>query len=69
MHFQQHNHGLFEKLSGTKSLNTKQCPAGLSPRIIPHCAPKHLWETLKMGANPTQQPKMYSFNPPEKFTI
>ena len=25
-----------KKLDGTKTLNTKQCPAGLSPRIIPH---------------------------------
>ena len=32
MHFQLHNHNLFEKLLGTKSLNTKQCPVGLSPK-------------------------------------
>ena len=25
-----------KKLDGTKTLNRKQCPAGLSPRIIPH---------------------------------
>ena len=25
-----------KKLDGTKTLNTKQCPVGLSPRIIPH---------------------------------
>ena len=28
-----------KKLDGTKSLNTKQCPAGLSPRIIPQVSP------------------------------
>ena len=50
-----------KELIETKFLNTKQCPAGLSPRIIPHCSPKHSWETLEMGENPTQQPKMYSF--------
>ena len=27
------------KLNGTKSLNTKECPAGLSPRIIPQVSP------------------------------
>ena len=47
-----------KKLVGTKSLNTKRCPAGLSPRIIPHvspfvpkmfpplmllCCPHHVW--------------------------
>ena len=35
MHFQLHNHNLFEKVLGTKSLNVKRCPIGLSPRIIP----------------------------------
>ena len=34
-HFQLHSHNLLEKLPGTKSPNTKQCPARLSPRIIP----------------------------------
>ena len=34
MHFQFHNHDLFEKLIGIKSLNIKQCPAGFSQRII-----------------------------------
>ena len=56
-----------KKLIETKSLNVKQCPSGLSPRIIPHYPRKHLWETLGMGKNPTQQPKIYSFPPPEKF--
>ena len=28
-----------KKLDGNKTLNTKQCPAGLSPRIIPHTTP------------------------------
>ena len=28
-----------KKLDRTKTLNTKQCPAGLSPRIIPHITP------------------------------
>ena len=35
MHFQFHNHDLFEKLIGIKSLNIKQGPAGFSRRIIP----------------------------------
>ena len=34
MHFQLHNQDLFEKVR--KTLNTKQCPAGLYPRIILH---------------------------------
>ena len=58
-----------KKFIGTKSLDTKQCPAGLSLRIIPHYPPKHLWETLGMGKNHTQEPKMYSFPPPEKNPI
>ena len=29
-----------KKRIGTKFVNTKQCPAGLSPRIIPNCPPK-----------------------------
>ena len=28
-----------KKLDGTKSLNTKQCPVGLSPTIIPQVSP------------------------------
>ena len=55
-----------KKFIRTKCLDTKQCPAGLSPRIIPHCPPKRLWETLGMRMNHTQQPKIYSFPPPEK---
>ena len=50
-----------QRLVGTKFLNTKQCPAGLSPRIIPHFLLKPSWETLRMGENPTLQPKIYSF--------
>ena len=46
-----------KKLIRTKPLNTKQCPAGLSARILPHCPHKHSWETLEMGENPTQHPK------------
>ena len=66
----------------TKSLNTKQCPTGLSPRIICQVSPflpkmsqnccthqvwtvplssEPLWLTLRMGKNPTQQPKICSF--------
>ena len=52
-----------KKFVETKSLNTKQCPTGLSPRIILHYSPKYLWETLGMGENPTQRPKIY--RPPE----
>ena len=80
-----------KKLDGTKSLNTKKCPAGLSPRIISQVSPllpkmspplmllccthqvwtvpsspESLWEILGMAENPTQQPKIYSFSPPEK---
>ena len=29
-----------KRFIGTKSLDTKQCPAGLSPRLLPHCPPK-----------------------------
>ena len=54
------------KLVGIKSFNTKQCPAGLSLRIIPHYLRKHLYETLGMGKNPMLQLKIYSFPPPEK---
>ena len=39
------------------------------PRIILHYPPKSLWEILGMGENPTQQPKLYSFSPPEKSPI
>ena len=48
-----------KKLVGTQSLIKKQCPAGLSPKVILHYSPKDLWEILGMGKNPTQQPKMY----------
>ena len=39
------SHDLFEKNSlelNSLTVNTKQCPAGLSPRVLPHCPPKHL---------------------------
>ena len=51
-----------KKVVEIKSFNTRiiQCPAGLSPRIIPHYPRKHLWETLGMGKSPTQQPKISS---------
>ena len=52
-----------------KVANAKQCPAELSPTIIPHYPPKHLWETLEMGKNPTQQPKIHSFPPSEKSSL
>ena len=54
---------------GTKSIDRKQFPAGLSPGIIPHYPPKHLWKTLGMGKNHTQQPKIYPFPPPEKSLL
>ena len=44
-----------KKLVGTKFLNTKQCPTGLSPRIMPHCPPNIQ--------------KIYSFTPPEKSPL
>ena len=50
-----------KKLVGTKSVNSKQCPAGLSRRIIPHYPPKHLWKTLGMKKNPTNSPKFTYF--------
>ena len=31
--------------------------------------PEPLWVTLGMGENPTQQPKIYSFPPSEKFPL
>ena len=49
MHFQSHNHDFFEKT------NWKYILAGLFPRIIPHCPPKHSWETLDMGGIPTNR--------------
>ena len=58
-----------EKLVGTKFLNRRQCITGLSPRVIPHCLPNQSWQTLEMGENPTQQPKMYSFTPPETMPL
>ena len=48
-----------ENLTRIKSLNTKQCPAGLSPRIMLHYSPKPLWETLGIVENPSQQQKKY----------
>ena len=42
-----------KKLIETKSCNTKQCEAGLSPGIIPHYPPKPLWETVGIGENPS----------------
>ena len=32
-------------------------------------SPELLWITLGMGKNPTQQPKIYSFSPPEKSSL
>ena len=58
-----------KKLVGTKSHNTKQCSARLSPRILPHYPPKHLWETPWMRKISTQQPKIYSFPPTEKSPL
>ena len=64
-----------KNLVGTKSLNTKHFPAGLSPGIIPHYPPplpphpKSLWKTLGMEKNPTKQPKMHSFPLLEKLPL
>ena len=55
-----------KKLVETKSINTKQCAARLSPRIISHCDTKVLLETLGMGKNPSQQTSIYSFPSPQK---
>ena len=68
-HFQLHITTYLKKLFGTKFLNTKQCPAGLDPRIIPRYHPKHLWEILGMGESPTQQPKIWSFPLPGKSSL
>ena len=38
-----------KKVTGTKSLHTKQCPAGLSLRTILHYPSKAFWKTLRMG--------------------
>ena len=45
-----------------KNVAPNRC--GLSPP-----SPETLWETLGMGENPTQQPKIYSFPPSEKFPL
>ena len=58
-----------KNLVGSKSFNTKQCPAGLSPRIIPYYPHKPLLETPGMRENPTKRPKVYSFSPPEKYPL
>ena len=55
----------FKRLVGNKSFNTKQCLAELSLRIIPHYYPKYLQETMEKVGNHTQEPKIYSFPPPE----
>ena len=39
------------------------------PELCPNYPPKHLWETLGMGENPTQQLKNYLFPPPEKSPL
>ena len=39
IYFQLHILDLFEKPDGTKSLNTKQYPAGLSTKITPQASP------------------------------
>ena len=61
------------KLVGTRLFNTKQCSAELSLRIILHYSLKHLWETLRMGKNPAQQPNFTYFphqkNALNKFTL
>ena len=36
----------FKELVGTKSINTKQCPAGLSPRVKPNYPPNHFCEIV-----------------------
>ena len=69
VHFQLRNMTYFKKFAGTKSLNTKHCLAGLSLRIISHYPPKHLWETLGIWENLTQQAKIYSSPPPEKSPL
>ena len=43
-----------KKLIGTKSFNTKQCPAGLSHRIVRHYPLELLWKTL--GYEEVSQP-------------
>ena len=56
-------------LVGTKFLNTKQFPAGLSPRIIP-IVPliihRKLW---RWGRIPPNSQKIYSIIPPKKFPL
>ena len=58
-----------KKLVGTKSFNLKQCPAGLFSWIIPHYRHKHIWETLAMGKNTTQQLKFTHFSTTRKKTL
>ena len=50
-----------EKLVGTKPLNTKHSLERLSSSIIFHNPPKHLWTTIGMEENPTQQPEIHLF--------
>ena len=61
-----------KKFVGTKSLDTKQCLAGLSLRIIPYYPSKHLRKILGMGKSHIQQPKFTHFphqeKPINKFT-
>ena len=55
-----------KKFLGTKSLDTKQCAGGLSFGIISHYPPKSLSETLGMGKNKSQQPKILLLSPTSK---
>ena len=54
-----------KNLIGNKSLNTKQCPAGLCPRIIPL---NLYWKPLRSGRIPANSQKFIHFlhkkNPP-----
>ena len=51
-----------KKLIGTKSLDTNQCSAGLSPRIIHHYSAKPSCEALRMEENPSQEQRSYQFS-------
>ena len=54
-----------KKLNGTKSLNPKQCLMLLccthQVSVFPPSL-QMLWQALRMGYNPTQQPKVYSLS-------
>ena len=50
-------------------VNTRQCPARLSPRIIPHYLPKPLWETLGLEGESQSTAKTLLLFPTTKILL